>query len=199
MSKRSKKIAVSVMDVAYRPATTEELDKSLTNRKQGLQELHEGYKTAKNELREAVLKYRRTSDATDKADVLRLTKDISEDYFSQDNVLNDIHILTYNPSSNLNSIENIPTTGYIVRDLNFENYRTTKIPEDVGILTYPRAYPAEWFFKQKVTVPIQPATAALGATVGSDSQQRGGSNEPKKQLSSRQIGAIIAARKAARF
>lgn len=195
----------SVTDVAYRPATVEELDKSLTNRKQELQTLHEEYKQAKVALREAVLKYRRTDDATDKAEVVRLTRDISRGYFSQDNVLNFIHKVNYNPSSNLNSIKSIPTYGYLVRDLLFEHHRSGKVPEDVGILTYPIAYPAEWFFKQKVEAPAQPASAVLGADVGPEGRQGqlgqlgGGSDEPKKQLSSRQIGAIIAARKAGRF
>lgn len=199
----------SVTDVAYRPATTEELDRSLTNRKQELQELHEGYKEKKKELREAVLKYRRLNTkegdteakAAAKADVLRLTKDISEDYFSQESVMNSIHVLKYNPLSNKNAIESIPTYGYLYRDLTFEHNRTTKIPEDVGILTYPEAYPANWFFKPKVEVAASAAPAALGAAVGSENQkpQQGGSDEPKKQLSSRQIGAIIAARKAGRF
>lgn len=191
----------TVTDVAYRSATVEELDRSLTERREELQELHEEYKEAKVDLREAVLKYRRTGDAADKAEVLRLTKGISEGYFSQDSVLNVIHTVKYNPSSNLNSIQSIPTHGYLVRDLLFEHHRVGKIPEDVGILTYPMAYPAEWFFKQKVTTSTQPASAALAAAVGPEGQQpqQGGSDGPKKQLSSRQIGAIIAARKAVRF
>lgn len=191
----------SVTDVAYRPATVEELDRSLTERREELQTLHEEYKQAKVALREAVLKYRRTGAKADKAEVVRLTRGISEGYFSQDSVLNSIHIVNYNPSSNLNSIESIPTYGYLVRDLLFEHHRAGKIPEDVGILTYPIAYPAEWFFKQKVTVPTQPAPAALAAAVGPEGQQgqQGGGDGPKKQLSSRQIGAIIAARKAGRF
>lgn len=188
----------SVTDVAYRPTTTEELDRSLTNRKQELQELHEGYKEKKKELREAVLKYRRTGAEADKEEVLRLTTDISDGYFSQGSVLNSIHVLKYNPLSNKNAVESIPTYGYLYRDLTFEHNRTTKIPEDVGILTYPEAYPANWFFKPKVEVATSAAPAALGAAVGQQGQQ-GGADEPKKQLSSRQIGAIIAARKAGRF
>ena len=192
----------SVTDVAYRPATVQELDRSLTERREELQTLHEEYKQAKVGLREAVLKYRRTGAVADKAEVVRLTREISEGYFSQDSVLNSIHIVNYNPSSNFNSIESIPTYGYLIRDLLFEHHRVGKIPEDVGILTYPVAYPAEWFFKQKVTAPTQSAPAALAVAPGPEGQQGqmgGGSDGPKKQLSSRQIGAIIAARKAGRF
>jgi hypothetical protein len=188
---------LSVNDVAYRPATVEELQANRKERKAELQSIYEGYKEAKKALREAVLKYRRTGKEEDKATVLKLTDDLATDYFSQDNPFNSVHVVLYNPRP-LNDVQSVPTYGYLYRDLLFEHHRTTKIPEDVGILTYPRANPAEFFFKPKVETSAQPSPAPLGAAVGSG-QKGGAADEPKKKLSSRQIGAIIAARKAGRF
>ena len=189
----------SITDVAYRPATVEEVKKSIHKRKEALQAIHEEYKKAKKNLREAILTYRQTRDEVDKKLVIELTNEFSNDYFMSP--LHNEHSLQYNPSKNDNSIQSIPTTGYLVRDLLFEHHRTTKIPEPVGILTYPQAYPAQWFFKQKVEAAASLTPAALGAAVGSESaaKQKGGAEGPKQTLSSRQIGAIIAARKARHF
>jgi hypothetical protein len=188
----------AITKVAYRPTTTDELGNYLTTRKEELQKIHEEYKEKKVELREAVRKYRATGAEADKAEVLNITNKLSTGYFSQ-GVFQTLHELQYNPTLTRDGIQTVPTYGYLYRDLTFEHHRTTKIPEHVGIVTYPNAYPADWFYKPKVEAPTQNALADLGAKVGPETPQSGGGDESKKQLSSRQIGAIIAARKARRF
>ena len=158
--------------------------------------MYEVFQKTKQELREAVASYNPDAERTEK-----------------DAALNAISLKTnemkqhYAASQGVHQVNYDEINGLLYRDLNFDNHRTGKVPPTqfgypVGTLTYPIAYPIDWFYKEAVPSDGAAAAAAaaeLGAEVGLEGQngQKGGG--PKKQLSSRQLGAIIAARKAGRF
>lgn len=208
-SRKQKRVVVDITKEAYGPATVEDLNRGIKERKEGLQKMYKAFQKAKLDLRAAIDAYDRDAEPAEKkaalATIHQKTEEIKTIYnnYSEENPFNTEQKVVHQVG-----FEDIQ--GYLYRELSFEHHRTGKIPPHkfgdslvgtVGTLTYPIAYPSEWFFKPKVSAPAAVATAELGAEVGPGGSKKGGGmeNGPKKQLSGRQIGAIIAARRAGRF
>ncbi len=185
-----------VTSEAYRPATLGELQASLHQRTEGLQDMAKEYEEAKLAMRMAVQAYRSTPSDEQLNAVLNATSTFKEIYAKYSK--NGIHHVGINPSKT-DEVQIMPVRGWVYRQLTFDHYRDRKLPTPVGTLTYPDAYPAQWFYRPATIESTVNSSepAALGAEVGVP--QKGGSEDSKKQLSSRQIGAIIAARRANRF
>ena len=200
---KSRDLAIDITKVAFRPSTNEQLTESINARKEGLKTMYEAFQTTKQELREAVASYNPDAEPAEKQAALNAI-------YQKTNEMKQHYKTFCGETDPLNTVSKVVHTvnydgikGLLYRDLNFDNHRSGKVPPSqfgypVGTLTYPIAYPIDWFYKEAVPSDgAAAATAELGAEVGPEGKKVGGG--PKKQLSSRQLGAIIAARKAGRF
>lgn len=211
---------VNITTATYRPSTKDELVIHLNERKEQLEAMGKDYKEAKVALRDAIDAYRRAESGTEEKEtalneVLNKQQEMTNVYvrYSKENPFNErafnIHEVKYYPirkkfrvmKKDGENLQFVPTKSYPYRELTFDKYRDTTIPTPVGILTYPEANPSSWYFTRVLsqTGGAEEEPAELSAEVGPEGRQKSGSEGPKQQLSSRQIGAIIAARKARRF